>query len=201
MFSCLFVVFGYFDDMSSSPEIPAPPRGASSKPLPPSREIPAPSRESWPPPIWGWDTSGGVILRLEDYPPPCVEKARPYDDTYINLHVRRVNGDLIVKELVNYFCCVGDFLDRLEDTGLVRIEPSDEIDDLPETCPVEGSGETHYLQTDAYVDELVWGSLIQDWSHTFGFYVENYGMSVSEPVDVILVRHSRMTLYAASRAN
>ena len=56
------------------------------------------------------------------------------------------------------------------------------------------------MEKDGYVCELVWGDFILDGNHTFGFYVENQNMSLPEPVDVVIVRQSRMTLYAASRA-
>ena len=102
--------------------------------------------------------------------------------------------------MAHYYQYVQDFLARLDDKGLVPIEPSEEIDELPETVSVEWSGEYWNMEKDAFVCELVWGNVILDGNRTFGFYVENLGMSLSEPVDVIIVRQSRMTLYAASRA-
>ena len=124
----------------------------------------------------------------------------PHADTYINLHVHRANGDLVVEEMVHYYQYVEDFLDRLDDRGLVPIEPSEEIDELPGTVCVEWSGESWEMEKDGFVDELVWGDMILYWNRTFGYYVETLGMSLSEPVDVIIVRQSRMTLYAASWA-
>ena len=50
-----------------------------------------------------------------------------------------------------------------------------------------------------YVDELVWDNMVLYWNDTFGYYVDNYGMSESEPVYVTLVRTSARTLYAASK--
>ena len=101
---------------------------------------------------------------------------------------------------MHYYQYVEDFLDRLEDRGLMAIEPSEEIDELPETVSVEWSGESWNMEKDGFVCELVWGDVLLYWNRTFGYYVENLGMSLSEPVDVIIVRQSRQTLYAASRA-
>ena len=93
-------------------------------------------------------------------------------------------------------CRVGDFLDRMDGRGR-----STRRYDLPETCSVECSGETNYLKTDAYVDVLVWRAETLSLDSYFGYYVEFLGMSLTEAVDVIIVRQHRMTLDAASRAN
>ena len=95
---------------------------------------------------------------------------------------------------------VDSFLDDLDDTGWVP-EPSEEIDDPPDVLFVEWSGETWSMEPNGYVDELVWDGMILYWNRQFGYYVDKYGMSVSEPVHVTLVRTSARTLYAASRAN
>ena len=101
---------------------------------------------------------------------------------------------------MHYYQYVEDFLDRLDEKGLVPLDPSEEIDELPEIVSVEWSGESWDMEKDGFVCELVWGDVVLFWNRTFGYYVENLGMSLSEPVDVIIVRQSRMTLYAASRA-
>ena len=133
---------------------------------------------------------------------PCFQQGRgPHADTYINLHVFRANGELVVEDKVHYYQYVEDYLDRLDDRELVPEEPSEEIDELPQMVYVEWSGETWEMEKDGFVDELVWGDMILYWNRTFGYYVETLGMSLSEPVDVIIVRQSRMTFYAASRAN
>ena len=150
------------------------------KPPPPPRHIPAPTRE--------------ISLALQGPPPP--RKGRG-DDT-VNLHVHRANGDLVAEEMGLYHQYVEHFLDLFDFKGLTPLEPSEEIDELPETVSVEWRGEYWDMEKDGYVCELVWGDLILDGNRTFGFYVEKLGMSISEPVDVIIVR---LTHDAASRAN
>ena len=125
----------------------------------------------------------------------------PHADIYINLHVHRANGDLVVEEMVHYYQYVEDFLDLLEDRGVMFIEAREEIDDLPATVSVEWSGRTWDMERNEFVAELVWDNMVLYWNRTFGYYVENLGMSLSEPVDVIIVRQSRMTLYAAQKSN
>ena len=137
----------------------------------------------------------------------------PPDEAFVNLHVHRANGDLLVKEMVPLSRTIECFLHELDEIGLVPvpilepIDPSEEVDDpVDDRLIVEWSGATWAMPPDAYVDELVWNKTILDWNQTFGYYVEwyekgwiPYGMSVSEPVDVILVRTSARTLYAASK--
>jgi len=135
-----------------------------------------------------------ALPRGEETPPS------PHRHTYINLHVHRANGDLVVECMVPFRGYVDSFLDDLDDTGLVP-EPSEEIDDPPDVLYVEWSGETCSMEPNGYVDELVWDGMILYWNRQFGYYVDNYGMSVSEPVHVTLVRTSARTLYYASRAN
>ena len=131
----------------------------------------------------------------------------------VNLHVHQLNGELLVKQMVPLIRTIECFLHELDEIGLVPvpilepIDPSEEIDDpVDDRLFVEWSGDTWAMPPDAYVDELVWNGTILDWNRTFGYYVEwydfgwiPYGMSVSEPVDVILVRTSARTLYASSQ--
>ena len=130
------------------------------------------------------------------------------DGPYINLHVHRANGDDLWEEMVPWNGWIEGFLQRLDATGLVPvpllepIDPSEEIDDpgIGDDCLfVEWSGETWEMQPDRYVDDLVWNGMILYWNRTFGYYVDKYGMSVTDPVDVTLIRTSAQTLYAASQ--
>ena len=130
------------------------------------------------------------------------------DGPYINLHVHRANGDFLLEEMVPWNGWIEGFLQRLDATGLVPapllepIDPSEEIDDpgIGDDCLfVEWSGETWEMQPDRYVDDLVWNGMILYWNRTFGYYVDKYGMSVTDPVDVTLIRTSAQTLYAASQ--
>ena len=130
----------------------------------------------------------------------------PPEDAFINLHVHRANGDFIVEEMVALDSWLERFLHELDETGLVPvpplepIDPSEEIDDpFDDSLFVEWSGETWEMRSCAYVFELVWNDTILYWNRTWSYYVDKYGMSVSEPVYVTLVRTSARTLYAASK--
>ena len=132
----------------------------------------------------------------------------PHDDTFINLQVHRANGDFLVEEIVPWNGLIEDFLHRLDRTGLVPvpplepIDPSEEMDDPgngEHVLFVEWSGATWQMEPDTYVDELVWDNMVLHWNDTFGYYVDNYGMSTSVPNYVTLVRTSARTLYAASK--
>ena len=130
----------------------------------------------------------------------------PPDEAFVNLHVHRANGDVIVEEMVPLDDWIERFLHELDETGLVPVPPfepigpSEDIDDpFDDSLFVEWSGETWEMQPDRYVDDLVWNGMILYWNRTFGYYVDKYGMSVTDPVDVTLIRTSAQTLYAASQ--
>ena len=142
--------------------------------------------------------------------PTRVSGDMPNEDAFITLHVHRANGDVLVEEMVPRDDYIEDFLQRLDETGLVPVPllepigPSEEIADPgngDHVLFVEWSGETWQMEPDKYVDELVWDNMVLFWNRTFGYYVDNYGMSESEPVYVTLVRTSAQTLYAASKGN
>ena len=90
--------------------------------------------------------------RGEETPPS--PHRQTLDRRYINLHVHRANGDLVVECMVPFRGYVDSFLDDLDDTGLAP-GPSEEIDDPPDVFYVEWSGETWNMEPDGYVDELV----------------------------------------------
>ena len=118
----------------------------------------------------------------------------------IQLNVRRPNGDLIVEETVKVGDFIEDFLDDLDDRGLVPVEPwvsddpNEDIIDPTHVYEVEWSGETWIMEPNAHVNELVWNGMILYWNRQFGFYVHGHGMSVSEPVNATLVTTHARTL-------
>ena len=229
MFSCLCTVFGYFDNMSSSrrhhpgtalvypntfagsraaPLDQPLARGAVAKapfPLPPHRGWTEFTQTS---PTWHLPAASSAREGEEDPAAPRGREVRPQDGTYVNLNVYRANGDFIVEEMVPLDGWIEAFLNRLDETGLVPVPPLEPIHPSEEMVDpgnghdglfVAWSGQTWEMPPDGYVDELVWNGKILYWNRTFGFYVDKYGMSVSEPVHVTLVRTSARTLYAASK--
>ena len=146
----------------------------------------------------------------EDATPAATRGPGPMalEDAFINLHVHRANGDFIVEEMVALDSWLECFLNELDFSGLVPapplepIDPSEEMDDPgngEHVLFVEWSGATWQMEPDTYVDELVWDNMVLYWNDTFGYYVDNYGMSTSVPNYVTLVRTSARTLYAASK--
>ena len=230
MFSCLYAVFGYFDNMSSPrrhhpgtafvyPSTVAGSRAAPlDQPLAKAAARKAPFPICLPHPGWNefmqtsptWHLPAASSAREGevDPAPPRGREAMQQDGTYVDLHVYRANGDFLVEEMVPLDGWIEAFLNRLDETGLVPvpplipIDPSEEMDEPGNGDGglfVAWSGQTWKMPPDGYVDELVWDNMVLYWNRTFGSYVDNYGMSVSEPVHVTLVRTSARTLYAASK--
>ena len=142
-------------------------------------------------------------------PPPASPRGTigsQWGQDSIMLTVCRPNGDLIVEETVQVGTFIEEFLNDLDDRGLVPVVPwvsldaTEDIIDPMTTYEVEWSGETWIMEANGKVDELVWNGMILNWNRQFGYYVDAYGMSVSEPVNATLVTTHARTLIERQNA-